>query len=49
MEQENLFQGQVREEGSEELELLVPGQQQSQLPSFPIPPALASHLGKVKI
>jgi len=39
----------VREEGPEEPELLVPGQRRSRPIPFPIPPALASHLGKVKI
>lgn len=37
------------EEGLEKAELPVPGQQQSRPSSFPIPPALTSHLGKVKI
>lgn len=45
MERDNLFDGQVREEGLEEPEL--PAAELSAL--LPVPPALASHLGKVKI
>lgn len=49
MERENLFHGQVREEGLKEPELPEPGQQRSRAPSSPSCQPSPPHLGKVKI